>query len=101
MRHCHPGSRTGPSEWRDSTNCRNSRYIEEPYKGKTWKDGASDGEIFRSICDGQSASMPVFKAQLHQEDDVWNLVNFIHSLWPESMRPGLQESNPPAAGKGK
>lgn len=67
---------------------------------KTWKDGTSDGEIFRSIRDGQNASMPAFKSQL-QPDQIWSLVNFIHSLWPESMRPPLQESNEPPAGKNK
>ena len=58
---------------------------------KTWKSGTTDGEIFRSIRDGQNASMPAFKTQLHQESDIWDLVNFIHSLWPESMRPPLKE----------
>ena len=67
---------------------------------KTWKDGTSDGEIFRSIRDGQNSSMPAFKTQLRQDEDMWNLVNFIHSLWPESMRPPLQESNEPT-GKSK
>jgi len=58
---------------------------------KDYRDGSSDGEIFRSIRDGQSASMPAFKTQLSSEEDIWNLVNFIHSLWPDSMRPALQE----------
>ena len=58
---------------------------------KDYRDGTSDGEIFRSIRDGQSASMPAFKTQLPGDRDMWNLVNFIHSLWPESMRPPLQE----------
>jgi len=68
---------------------------------KTWKNGSTDGEIFRSIRDGENASMPAFKPQLRQEADIWDLVNFIHSLWPESMRPPLQESNEPPAGKSK
>jgi mono/diheme cytochrome c family protein len=67
---------------------------------KTWKDGTTDGEIFRSIRDGQNDSMPAFKTQLRQDEDMWNLVNFIHSLWPESTRPPLQESNEPT-GKSK
>ena len=58
---------------------------------KLWKNGTSDGEIFRSIRDGQSASMPAFQPQIHPEEDLWYLVNFIHSLWSESMRPPLQE----------
>jgi mono/diheme cytochrome c family protein len=60
---------------------------------KIWKNGTSDGEIFRSIRDGQGASMPAFKTQIRQEDDIWRLVNFIRSLWPESTRPQLQESD--------
>ena len=58
---------------------------------KTWKNGSTEGEIFRSIRDGESASMPAFKTQLRQESDIWDLVNFIHSLWPESMRPPIKE----------
>jgi|ERR1051326_7554520 mono/diheme cytochrome c family protein len=58
---------------------------------KTWKNGTTDGEIFHSIRDGQNATMPAFKTQLHQEEDIWNLVNFIHSLWPESMRPQIKD----------
>ncbi len=56
-----------------------------------WKNGTSDGEIFRSIRDGQGASMPSFKTQIRQEDDLWHLVNFIRNLWPESTRPPLQD----------
>jgi mono/diheme cytochrome c family protein len=58
---------------------------------KAWKNGTSEGEIFRSIRDGQGASMPSFKTQIRNEDDLWHLVNFIRSLWPESARPQLQE----------
>jgi mono/diheme cytochrome c family protein len=68
---------------------------------KAWKSGTMDGEIFHSIRDGQSASMPAFKTQIKKEDDLWHLVNFIHSLWPESMRPQLQEPDESPAGKGK
>ena len=70
---------------------------------KLWKNGTSDGEIFRSIRDGQSASMPAFQPQIHPEEDLWHLVNFIHSLWPESMRPPLQEktTDEPPGGKSK
>ncbi len=57
---------------------------------KTWKSGTTDGEIFRSIRDGQSASMPSFATQIKGEDDLWHLVNFIRNLWPESTRPELQ-----------
>ncbi len=57
---------------------------------KLWKNGTTEGEIFRSIREGQGSSMPTFKAQL-KEDDMWNLVNYIRSLWPESARPPIQE----------
>jgi cbb3-type cytochrome c oxidase subunit III len=55
-----------------------------------WKNGTTEGEIFRSIREGQGASMPTFKSQL-KEEEMWHLVNYIRSLWPESMRPPLQE----------
>ncbi len=56
-----------------------------------YKSGTSEGEIFRSIRDGAGDQMPAFKSQL-SETDIWNLVNFIRSLWPESQRPQLQDS---------
>ena len=56
---------------------------------KLWRNGTSDGEIFRDIRDG-TGEMPAFKSQIHQEEDLWNLVNLVRSLWPESMRPALQ-----------
>jgi mono/diheme cytochrome c family protein len=56
-----------------------------------YKSGTSEGEIFRSIRDGAGVQMPPFKDQITKEQDIWNLVNFIRSLWPESMRPPLQE----------
>ena len=58
---------------------------------KQWKNGASEGEIFRSIRDGAGVSMPPFKNQIRKEEDLWHLVNFIRSLWPEPLRPKLQE----------
>ncbi len=57
---------------------------------KLWKNGTTEGEIFRSISQGQGASMPTFKGQI-KEEDIWHLVNYIRSLWPESARPPLQE----------
>jgi cbb3-type cytochrome c oxidase subunit III len=56
-----------------------------------YKSGTTEGEIFRSIRDGAGDQMPAFKSQLGSETDIWNLVNFIRSLWPESMRPPLQD----------
>ena len=57
---------------------------------KAWGSGTSEGEIFRSIRDGAGDTMPPFKSQLRSEEEMWHLVNFIRSLWPESMRPKLQ-----------
>lgn len=59
-----------------------------------WLSGTTDGEIFRSIRDGAGETMPPFKTQITQESDMWNLVNFIRSLWPESTRPPLEEPPP-------
>jgi mono/diheme cytochrome c family protein len=58
-----------------------------------YKSGTSEGEIFRSIRDGAGDQMPAFKSQLGSETDIWNLVNFIRSLWPESMRPAMQDDS--------
>ena len=59
---------------------------------KSWKNGSTEGEIFRSVRDGQGASMPAFKTQIRQ-DDIWNLVNFIRYLWPEDARPPLEKDS--------
>jgi mono/diheme cytochrome c family protein len=56
-----------------------------------YKSGTSEGEIFHSVRDGAGDQMPAFKSQLDSETDIWNLVNFIRSLWPESARPAVQE----------
>jgi mono/diheme cytochrome c family protein len=56
-----------------------------------YKSGSSEGEIFHSIRDGAGDQMPAFKSQLDSETDIWNLVNFIRSLWPAAMRPPVQD----------
>lgn len=58
---------------------------------KAWKNGTTDGEIFRSIRDGQGASMPSFRTQIRKEEDLWHLVNFVRSLWPAETRPPLED----------
>jgi mono/diheme cytochrome c family protein len=57
-----------------------------------YKSGTSDGEIYRSLRDGagQNQTMPSFKNAFAKEDDLWHLVNYIRSLWPDGMRPELQ-----------
>jgi mono/diheme cytochrome c family protein len=61
---------------------------------KAWQSGTLEGQIFRSIRDGAGNGMPPFKAQLHDEQAIWDLVNYIRSLWPEAARPKLQEDAP-------
>lgn len=69
---------------------------------KTWKYGTSEGEIFHSISAGQGASMPAFKSQIRQEEDIWHTVNYIRSLWPEGMRPQVEKDPDDTSGaKGK
>ena len=58
---------------------------------QAYRNGASDGEIFRSIRDGAGASMPSFKSEIDKDDDLWHLVNFIHSLWPPDVQPPLEK----------
>jgi mono/diheme cytochrome c family protein len=57
-----------------------------------YKSGSTEGEIFRSIRDGAGETMPPFKTQIEGDTDLWHLVNFIRSLWPDSMRPPLEDS---------
>jgi mono/diheme cytochrome c family protein len=52
--------------------------------------GTTEGEIFHSIRDGAGIDMPPFKTQIQKEEDLWNLTNFVLSLWPEDKRPKLQ-----------
>lgn len=61
---------------------------------KLYRFGTSTGELFRSIRDGQGASMPAYRSQIPTEDEMWHLVNFIYSLWPEAQRPALVEDKP-------
>jgi mono/diheme cytochrome c family protein len=67
----------------------NATNLTEP---KLWRSGTSEGEIFRSVRDGAGEVMPPFKAQYQKDEEIWTLVNFIRSLWPEPERPKLQES---------
>ena len=47
-----------------------------------WKNGTSEGLVFRSIRDGAGLAMPPFKTEVDSQDDLWHLVNFVRSLWP-------------------
>jgi mono/diheme cytochrome c family protein len=59
---------------------------------KAWKSGTSEGEIFRSIRDGAGEAMPPFAEKVSKEQDLWDLVNYLRSLWPDTARPKLKES---------
>jgi mono/diheme cytochrome c family protein len=49
----------------------------------TWKHGSSDGEIFTMIRDGaKGTGMRGFGGKL-SANDIWNLVNYLHSLGPK------------------
>ena len=54
---------------------------------KAWKSGISEGEIFRSIRDGAGEAMPPFVDKVRKEEDLWHMVNYVRSLWPDSARP--------------
>ena len=58
---------------------------------KLWRSGTTEGEVFRSVREGAGEAMPPFKYQIKQDEDMWHLTNYIRSLWPESLRPKLQE----------
>jgi mono/diheme cytochrome c family protein len=53
---------------------------------KAWKSGTSEGEIFRSIRDGAGEAMPPFADKVSKEEDLWHMVNYVRSLWPDSAR---------------
>jgi mono/diheme cytochrome c family protein len=61
---------------------------------KVYRSGTSAGEIFRSIRDGAGESMPPFAEKVSKEEDLWNMVNYVRSLWPESARPALEKGTP-------
>ena len=50
---------------------------------KSWLYGATDGEIFRTIRDGAGDEMPPFRTIIKKDEEVWHLVNFVHSLRPK------------------
>ena len=54
-----------------------------------WTHGTSPEAIFSSIHDGTRDDMPAFKDKL-QDEQIWHVVNFVRSLWPESRRPKLE-----------
>ena len=55
-----------------------------------WQHGTSAAAIFKSIHDGTKQDMPPYKGKL-QDEQIWHVVNFVRSLWPEAKRPKLEE----------
>ena len=45
--------------------------------------GTSEESLFNSIANGTSTSMPGWRDKLSGEEAVWDLVNFVRSLWSE------------------
>jgi mono/diheme cytochrome c family protein len=54
-----------------------------------WLHGTSAEAIFSSVREGTKGDMPAYKDKL-QDEQIWHVVNFIRSLWPESKRPKLE-----------
>ena len=50
------------------------------YNGSTLQD------MYSSIAQGAGVGMPPFQAELKTEEAIWDLVNFIRSLWSEEQR---------------
>ena len=48
--------------------------------------GISEQELFDSIANGTGAAMPGWEIELGGEDAVWDVVNYIRSLWGEEWR---------------
>ena len=55
-----------------------------------WLHGTSPEAIFSSIRDGTKQDMPPYKGKI-QDEEIWHIVNFVRSLWPEANRPKLEE----------
>jgi mono/diheme cytochrome c family protein len=58
---------------------------------KAYRSGTSEGEILRSIRDGAGEAMPPFAEKVTKDEDLWHLVNYLRSLWPNSARPKFVE----------
>jgi mono/diheme cytochrome c family protein len=54
-----------------------------------WVHGTSAQAIFSSVREGTKGDMPPYKDKL-QDEQIWHVVNFVRSLWPESRRPKLE-----------
>jgi len=50
---------------------------------EAYYNGSTREDMFRSISEGAGVGMPPWKSQLKSEQKIWDLVNFIRSLWAE------------------
>lgn len=50
-----------------------------------WRFGTREGDIFRTTHDGAAEEMPPFRSQMTDEE-IWHVVNYVRSLWPEEER---------------
>ncbi|MCB1704968.1 MAG: c-type cytochrome [Halioglobus sp.] len=48
--------------------------------------GTSEEDIFNSIADGTGAAMPGWRTELGGDEAIWDLVNYVRSLWGEEWR---------------
>lgn len=51
-----------------------------------FRSGATRQAIFDSIMEGRAIDMPSWDGILESEQEAWDLVNFIQSLWTEEQR---------------
>lgn len=58
---------------------------------KLYRNGTTEGEIFKSIKEGAGLNMPPYKLQIKKDEPMWHMVNFVFSLWPEDMQPELED----------
>ena len=55
-----------------------------------WASGDTDGDLFYSTKEGAGTEMPAFRGKLNDEQ-IWQIVNFIRRIGPEDRRPPLVE----------
>jgi mono/diheme cytochrome c family protein len=66
----------------------NATDLTEP---ELYLNGTGIEDVFRSIDEGAGVAMPAWGAQLGSSEEVWQLVNFVRSLWPQEQRPAVVE----------
>ena len=57
---------------------------------ESWLHARTPEGIYASIREGTKEEMPAYKGKLPDEE-LWHMVNFVRSLWPEAMRPKLED----------